>query len=160
MVGEIIHDDHVLFGPAVLRAYELEQRVAIYPRVIIDDNVVPIMSNNPFCRITQDRDGYWFVDPFTISCRTATKPHDPTPPVTFVPNMTAIQNIRDFILTQLTLQSAFPDRVAKYRWLAGRFNEMIGEWPAEDLAPISLTDRLTMRSTATRKSGARRQRER
>jgi hypothetical protein len=39
-VGEIIHDDECVFGPGLNRAYELETKVAVYPRFVLDPNVL------------------------------------------------------------------------------------------------------------------------
>ena len=48
--GQLIHNDKLLFGPAMNRAYELESHVAKYPRIIIDPNLIetePINMLNP-----------------------------------------------------------------------------------------------------------------
>lgn len=44
--GKLYHKDHVCFGPAMVKAYELEQR-AIYPRIIVDKNVLKHGRNCP-----------------------------------------------------------------------------------------------------------------
>lgn len=36
-VGKLYHDDQIVYGPALVKAYELEQKRAIYPRVLIDE---------------------------------------------------------------------------------------------------------------------------
>jgi hypothetical protein len=38
--GALYHDDGVVFGPALVRAYELESQVALYPRIVITREVV------------------------------------------------------------------------------------------------------------------------
>ncbi|WP_342509764.1 hypothetical protein [Sporosarcina sp. FSL K6-2383] len=38
-VGELCHNDSIVFGPAMIEAYELESKVAVYPRVIVSDKV-------------------------------------------------------------------------------------------------------------------------
>ncbi len=35
-IGDVFHDGGVIVGPAMVRAYEMEEKVAIYPRVIVD----------------------------------------------------------------------------------------------------------------------------
>jgi hypothetical protein len=35
--GKLYHKDHICFGPAMIKAYELEQKHAIYPRIIVDE---------------------------------------------------------------------------------------------------------------------------
>lgn len=38
--GKLIHTDKLIFGPALVEAYDLEQRAALYPRVIISEGVL------------------------------------------------------------------------------------------------------------------------
>jgi hypothetical protein len=38
-IGDIVHDDSIVFGPALNRAYELESQQAIYPRIILDPDI-------------------------------------------------------------------------------------------------------------------------
>ncbi len=38
-VGELYHSDNVVFGPALIEAYELESKLAHYPRIIVPDKV-------------------------------------------------------------------------------------------------------------------------
>jgi hypothetical protein len=61
-VGEIIHDEEVVFGPALNRAYELESKVAIYPRIVVDEPVLKIGKIAGFDFV---EDGIHFLDPFT-----------------------------------------------------------------------------------------------
>ena len=41
-VGDIYHDNEVVFGPALNRAYELESQIADYPRVVLDPEVAAV----------------------------------------------------------------------------------------------------------------------
>jgi hypothetical protein len=41
-VGNIYHDDKAVFGPALNRAYELESKVAVVPRIVVDKEVMSI----------------------------------------------------------------------------------------------------------------------
>ncbi|EEX15467.1 conserved hypothetical protein [Citreicella sp. SE45] len=41
-IGDLLHDDHHVVGPAMVAAYEMESRRAIMPRVIIDPAVLDI----------------------------------------------------------------------------------------------------------------------
>jgi hypothetical protein len=61
-VGDIIHDEEVVFGPALNRAYELESKVAIYPRIVVDELVLKIGKIAGFDFV---EDGVHFLDPFT-----------------------------------------------------------------------------------------------
>src|SRR5271156_3287745 len=35
--GSLFHHERYIVGPALVRAYQIEQSVAIYPRIILDD---------------------------------------------------------------------------------------------------------------------------
>jgi len=62
-IGDICHDDEVVFGPGLVRAYDIESNVAKFPRIVIDQEVLdtcgPISGFNAF------EDGLHFLDPFT-----------------------------------------------------------------------------------------------
>lgn len=36
-VGKLYHDRQIVFGPALVKAYQLENNIAVYPRVVIDE---------------------------------------------------------------------------------------------------------------------------
>ncbi len=76
--GQIFASETRLFGPALIRAYELEKNCAIYPRVIIDPAVLTEFEQNVLLRSQDNRfedefnyiyemlqegdDAFWFVD--------------------------------------------------------------------------------------------------
>jgi hypothetical protein len=62
-VGDIVHDDSIVFGPALNRAYELESQQAIYPRIILDPDVGDGFGKLPPFMARED--GLTFIDPFT-----------------------------------------------------------------------------------------------
>jgi hypothetical protein len=45
-VGNIVKSYGQLFGPAVVRAYELESKIAIYPRIVVGEEVFEELENN------------------------------------------------------------------------------------------------------------------
>jgi hypothetical protein len=77
-IGDAFFSGSTMFGPAMIRAYELESRVAIYPRVVVDPAVVEALKREPLLKkdthqlsdeaaelrqlIRRDTDGVWFVD--------------------------------------------------------------------------------------------------
>lgn len=46
-VGKAVKSSGQVFGPAVVRAYELERKVAKYPRIIIDERVFEALRSSP-----------------------------------------------------------------------------------------------------------------
>lgn len=62
-IGDIVHDESVVFGPALNRAYELESQRAIYPRIILDPDIAGDFGVLP--PFMAKEDGITFIDPFT-----------------------------------------------------------------------------------------------
>jgi len=62
-IGEVIHNDKVVFGPGLNRAYELETRVALYPRIVLDPQHVHKLVQD--ARLISVEDGTTFLDPFS-----------------------------------------------------------------------------------------------
>jgi hypothetical protein len=75
-VGDVARSYGQLFGPAVIRGYDLENKVARFPRIIVGEEVIEELSNNPGlwvhdketdtkavkALLRKDFDGEWFVD--------------------------------------------------------------------------------------------------
>lgn len=63
-IGDFYIDDTIVWGPALLRTYELEDKIAIYPRIILDEIVINALSSstikNDFVRV--DKDGFRFLN--------------------------------------------------------------------------------------------------
>lgn len=61
VVDDLHFDENFVYGQALLKAYELESKTAIYPRVIVDDSVLKhIKIENSF--ISLDNDNVYFYD--------------------------------------------------------------------------------------------------
>jgi len=77
-LGDAYFSGSTMFGPAMVRAYELESRLAVYPRVIIDPQLIDALGREPLLKkdthsvseeadylrklLRLDSDGLWFVD--------------------------------------------------------------------------------------------------
>ena len=69
--GKIIHTPDIVFGPALVEAYNRESKIAKYPRVIIDDAIVRDLNDLPNDKprehreiIQYDSDGIQYIDLF------------------------------------------------------------------------------------------------
>lgn len=137
--GKVIHDERVVFGSGFLAAYELERQVAIYPRLVIADNLVLEAEQLTFCRIKTDFDGFRFVDVFYQfsgaqqsvvdimlgNCEGA------------VPSVDAFIGVRERVVRYLAEEKQ-PSILAKYRWLAKQFNEAVKDYAQDRIEPIIL----------------------
>lgn len=70
-VGDLYHRNNIVFGPALVNAYEYEKENAIYPRIIVDSGVLNrclnLCKSDMDCKIQkgyfkEDSDGYLFFD--------------------------------------------------------------------------------------------------
>jgi hypothetical protein len=68
-IGELYLDEILVWGTGLVRAYELENTIAIFPRVVIDRNVLDMMGENPRF-FYSDIDGRSFLNfPNFMKCR-------------------------------------------------------------------------------------------
>ena len=61
VVGKLHFSDVFVYGQALLKAYSLENEVAIFPRIIVDPSVFEIVDKKEN-HITLDKDGIYFYD--------------------------------------------------------------------------------------------------
>jgi hypothetical protein len=64
-IGDIIHEDEIVFGPGLNRAYHLQDRVAIYPRFVVDTDCLAEYGNLGSLCATENR--IHFIDPFRLA---------------------------------------------------------------------------------------------
>jgi hypothetical protein len=71
-IGKLHHDNGIIFGPALNDAYELESQVAVYPRIILQHEVITkflqihgdnkcVCENSIRQQLRLDFDGWYFV---------------------------------------------------------------------------------------------------
>jgi hypothetical protein len=151
-IGDLYHDREVVFGPGLVRAYDLESNTAIYPRIVLDPNVVELAQLQvPFITF---EDGVRFLDPFTeafVEAATASRPPeqmmDAYVRLTGFRTAGLSQAIPPSIILRAILeilrierQSTTSDRaVEKLNWLIGRLESRVGhiELPNSLVAPLA-----------------------
>ena len=128
-VGQLIHDEQKCFGPAMVEAYLMESQAAIYPRIIINWNVLQYDLSKPgeantveyeaeYLRgiIKRDyRDGRFFLD-YMKQCNEFDDPavYDDY-----------IWRTREFIIRNLNVYANNQNLRSKYEWLRWYYNETI-----------------------------------
>lgn len=130
--GKFIHTDKFLFGPALIEAYILESKAAMYPRVILDKTVIDISVKNKaahhtekheleyiYSLLDQDSDGMYFIDYFFKAREELDDPEYDFP--------SYIQNLGEVIRKGLRASShhSKADLRVKYSWMRERYNKMV-----------------------------------
>jgi hypothetical protein len=122
VLGPVYHEDTIAFGPAVVEAYELEQHVAIYPRIVLHPTlgglVVDMDDGSKMPLVIGDFDGFGFIDYLGPNFLEGVLPHK---------NQDAIYKKVGEVVNNLAFAhtyhphnpdgSANPQLHGKYRWL-------------------------------------------
>jgi hypothetical protein len=127
--GKLVHNDNIVFGPAMISAYELESKIAIYPRIIFDKELVEQLAKNGSKSIKnlisneveasyfwkEDFDGKYYLN-FLKASEIYMEPSKYYN--WFLPKL------REFIVKSLKNRSSQTVR-AKFGWLKTKFNDQI-----------------------------------
>lgn len=163
VVGDLYHQHPVVFGQALVDAYELESSAANYPRVLVTEEVVSAiheidgLHGTTYAEsIIRDSDGCWFIDAFwlwpkkytwsiTSAEGKAEKVLDDSGHLAYsmdVSHIDVFKRIRGHLVTNLlrATQSgrARLNHLLKLRWLAARFNEAMASKRAVKIEPIDV----------------------
>jgi len=117
--GPMFHQGRIAFGPAFNRAYELESKIANFPRVVIDPSLEKIVrrqaKNVPrhWTFVGQDTDDHWYPEYLMIHARSPT----------------ATRLTTRFIETCIADYAGQARLLAKYEWLRERWNEAQADAP-------------------------------
>ena len=128
-VGQLIHDERKCFGPALNAAYSMESEDAVYPRVIIDQDVFWYDLSKPgeantveyeaeFLRgiVKKDfRDGKFFLDYMK-------QYNEFDEPALYYDY---ILRTKDFIIRNVDAYSSDKNLYEKYEWLRWYYNETV-----------------------------------
>lgn len=118
-IGSGFHQERIVFGQGFIDAYELEESVAVYPRIVVSDEASSVLRQKTAAQkikiqiLKQDADGCWIID---IFC----------PPY---PGHVDFERERFLRAAQKTITDGGTNEklgiAAKYRWLAYQFNAFI-----------------------------------
>jgi hypothetical protein len=133
-VGDVYHSKDMVFGPAVIDAYEIETKLCNYPRVVIDPSVLLEYENTEVLRcgdntaeddlefvkslIRQDSDGLWFVDYLKGMLGNFDYPDY---------YLTFLKKHKELILKKSSENKKLNGIALKYNWLAGYHNLVVSE---------------------------------
>lgn len=134
--GALYHRERLIVGPALVCAYQLEQSVAIYPRVILDDETMAhwrneFIESSPHSdfqsMVKRDRDGQNFLDIFSPVWTTT------LPWTEFLPTYDQVPTDPTLFLEKIAVHIAegLADGVgdlkvrSKYEWLAAQHRDAV-----------------------------------
>ncbi len=115
--GKFFMDNTFAYGKALYKAYDLESKAAVYPRIIVDPVIFPgiKIDNLNLEGLKRDYDGLYFLDNFDFLEKHFSETE----------RSVMIEKTRATIIAEykkiLNLQKL--DLNAKYNWLANQFNE-------------------------------------
>jgi len=125
--GKFIHDSRILFGPALVEAYETESKAAMYPRVIMDRKIYDysrmyhdkktdkfIIPEGISDYLKLDLDGKYYIDYFTAAARVI---EDETELIAYY------KTLREIIINGRRFEQ--PDLKVKYGWLRMKYNKFL-----------------------------------
>lgn len=132
--GKLIHERNVVFGPALVEAYTLESKAALYPRIILDRDLVVAAGQRRAGHhskkeeidyvqslLEKDSDGMYYVDYFFKAESELDEPSYGFPDY--------ISRLGDIIRKGL-MGSNHPsnaDLKVKYTWMRERYNRMVDQ---------------------------------
>lgn len=135
-VDDIHMSARMVFGPGLVRAYELESSLAIYPRIVIDPGAIQALFENPAMRghddveddleyidnlVRQGEDGFYFVD-YLKACRSElNNPGEGFP--------LKLREHAAFITEAAAKFGQLTSAKQKYLWLARYHNAVVSETP-------------------------------
>lgn len=131
-LGKLIHQDEYIFGPALVEAYNLESKAALYPRIILDRNILDAAETfkskhhsslqereHVESLLEKDSDGMYYIDYFFKARSELNDPDYDFP--AYIENLGQI--IRKGLMGS-THHSKVDIRI-KYSWMRERYNRMV-----------------------------------
>ncbi|MFN7098536.1 MAG: hypothetical protein ACK4PR_13430, partial [Gammaproteobacteria bacterium] len=114
--GWQIHDANIAIGQAQVRAVELEEDKAIFPRVVISPDIATLFLNHPLVMLDTG-DGYYFIDYLRYFPGISINDY-------LIPTLLEYRQLIENNLQDETITNA-PKTLAKWTWLAERFDECL-----------------------------------
>ena len=113
--GKLVHEDDILYGEGMIKAYKLESKAAMYPRILIDGCILDLTSENyRSVFFQQDMDGLWFLNPFSIGLLPGGS--DELAADGWDPHEVGLEELKTHIAKFISILSE-PDQIAKWNWM-------------------------------------------
>lgn len=129
--GKLTHTKREIFGPALIDAYEMEQSAAIYPRIVLDADIIETGIKNKASHnlpqhelesimhlLKKDSDGMYYLD--YLGLKSLNELDDAE-----YESYVYLLGIRELIVVGLKYKN--PSLKIKYKWMKEKFNASIKE---------------------------------
>lgn len=139
--GKLYHKEDIIFGPALVEAHTLESRAALYPRVIMSNEIINIGSlahgiyysaqgekDEILSLLEKDTDGMYYIDYFSVF-------HEYVDNIEFLENYIRHMNTLFKLITEGLSKSKFykkSDIRVKYLWMKERYNKYVDYCKSEN----------------------------
>lgn len=136
--GKLVHTERIVFGPAMVEAYETESKAAMYPRVIMDRKIYDlgrmytdnehqrlVIPENLTDYIAFDFDGRYYLDFLNAARHVLTSTEE---------LLEYFDIIRDIIVKGSRFQQ--PDLKVKYGYLKAKYNDFLKQFKVDDEAKM------------------------
>lgn len=136
--GSLYHADDIIFGEALIEAYEIERKIVRYPRIIISDSLINKLKKYTYHTetsldlfLSKDFDGFRYLDLFKAlrvhlgDCTVCKDDHKPY-----------LRKVRNKIISNIDNKNLSIDAISKWRWLAKKYDEHIMGQKIEDTEMI------------------------
>lgn len=122
--GQLYQHGNVLFGPALVQAYSMESSLAVYPRILIPDDLVATLNESEECGkwVRRDSDGLYFADTLSPELMSAKGPGQ----LNFA--SLRLGKVRESIEGGLLEHGSDLRKRAKWMWLLNYFNNIVAEF--------------------------------
>lgn len=133
-IGRTLHDQTTILGEGLVRAYELESGIAIYPRIVLSEEVASMATCwQPLACIQRDTDGLAFLDPFYMlkkAPRLEDFPHSFSEPAKWdhARFQRVARHISRLIAESKQAGASRAGVLAKQQWLLNRLNVAASEY--------------------------------
>jgi len=132
--GKLYHRGNILLGPALVQAKSMESSLAVYPRILISDDLVATLNGSEEYKkwVRRDSDGLYFVDTLSPELITAKGSGQ------LESASLRLRKVRESIEGGLQEHGADSKKRMKWVWLANYFNRIAESSSHLNIKPLPL----------------------
>ncbi|MDR4498416.1 MAG: hypothetical protein MRK02_10920 [Candidatus Scalindua sp.] len=129
-IGPVIHENGILYGQGIISAYRLESKTAVYPRIVVSDQIIKNYYKEISLYLEKDFDSMFYIDCFKFDAvaggasELAADGYDP--------RAVYFHEVRRHIEKSLS-DITEENHLSKYKWLINRFNSAVNEFNQNSL---------------------------